>query len=214
MTSRVLNRFPYPVETVVVRGLQFGIGVMLFVGVVRLDPPLVVNAGLALVGTVIPAIVARDLKLHLGAGVTMMIAVALFLHTLGMLGVYESVGWWDHLTHVFSAALVTSLGYALTRAVDEHVESLALPPRFTVVFVVVATIAVGVVWEVLEFLGRWVTEGVGAEPLLIQYGLGDTMLDLVFDAVGAILIGVFGVGRLTRLTTALEEGLWSDTNKE
>lgn len=185
---------------------------MMVVGLVRLDPRLVVNAGVALIGTVIPAILARDTRVHLGAWVTVAIAAALFFHTLGMLGVYEAVGWWDHFTHVFSAALVASLGYALTRAVDEHVPALHLGPRFTVAFIVVATIAFGVVWEVLEFLGRWAAEGVGGEPLLVQYGLGDTMLDLVFDAVGAVLIGLFGVSQLSGLTSTFEEGLWSDGN--
>ncbi|MFB6104673.1 MAG: hypothetical protein ABEJ57_06270 [Halobacteriaceae archaeon] len=202
------------VETVVVRGSQAGIAALLFVGLVRIDPRLVVNAGLALIGTVLPAILARDARVNLGAGVTAMIAAALFFHTLGMVGVYEAINWWDHLTHVFSAALVASLGYALTRAVDRHVEALYLPPRFTVAFIVLATLAVGVLWEVLEFLGRQVTLAVGATPLLVQYGLEDTMLDLVFDAIGAILIGVFGVGRLSRLVGAIEAGLWSGTDRE
>jgi len=202
------------VENGVVRVLQAGIAAMLFVGLVRIDPRLVVNAALALIGTVLPAILARDARVHLGAGVTTMIAAALFFHTLGMVGVYEHIAWWDHLTHVFSAALVASLGYALTRAVDRHLEALYLPPRFTVAFVVLATLAVGVLWEVLEFLGRAVTVALGTEPLLVQYGLEDTMLDLVFDVVGAVLIGVFGVGRLSRLTAALEAGLWSGTDGE
>lgn len=202
------------VEDWVVRGLQLGIGVMLLIGVVRLDPRLVVNAGVALIGTVIPVIVARDTQVHLGAGVTVAIAAALFFHTLGMLGVYERVVWWDHFTHVFSAALVASLGYALTRAVDDHVSALTLGPRFTVAFIVVATIAFGVVWEVLEFLGRWAAEAIGGEPLLVQYGLADTMMDLVFDAVGALFIGLFGIGRLTGLTATFADGLWSDRNGE
>lgn len=214
MSVRSPDALSTAVEYGLVRALQAGILVMMGIGLVRIDPRLVVNAGLALVGTVIPAIVARDHRVHLGAWVTLWITAALFLHTVGMVGIYERVGWWDHLTHVFSAALVAALGYSVVRAVDRHLEDLVLPPRFTVAFVVVATLAVGVLWEVLEFLGREAATIVGGEPLLIQYGLDDTMLDLVFDVVGAVLVGVFGVSRLSSLTAAIETGLFSESDRE
>lgn len=43
---------------------------------------------------------------------TIWISAAGFLHVLGMLGLYESTWWWDHLTHTVSAALVAALVYA------------------------------------------------------------------------------------------------------
>lgn len=214
MTFRDSLHLPTGFTTGVVRLLQLGITVMLLIGLVRIDPRLVVNAAFALVGTALPAILARDARVHLGAGMTTLIAAALFFHTVGMVGVYDSIGWWDHLTHVFSAAMVAALGYSLTRAVDRHVDALVLPPRFTVAFVVIATLAVGVLWEILEFLGRTVTGWLGTEPLLVQYGLDDTMLDLVFDVVGAVLIGLFGLSHLSGLTTRFEEGLWAESEDE
>lgn len=121
------------------------------------------------------------------------VSVAGLLHSVGMLGPYDSVWWWDHLTHTVSAALVAALVYAgLVVAVDTGVwpfVSSATTPVLTVLF----TFGIGVAWEVVELVSRGVGELFDVEPVLVHYGWRDTALDLVFDVVGAVLVVVLDV---------------------
>lgn len=117
---------------------------------------------------------------------TLWTGVANVLHGLGMLGYYESVRWWDHLTHALSAALVTALVYA---GLLVQVGSTPDGSRLGLAAAALAVVLVlSLVWEVAEVvmrsLGRWY----GVEPVLVYYGRRDTAFDLVFDVVGAVLV--------------------------
>lgn len=118
---------------------------------------------------------------------TLWLAVAGFLHSLGMLGLYESVGWWDHLTHFVSAALVAALVYAFV-LVDGVLQSLGAGPA-----AVAVTVAVGVGWELLELGAREVGRWLDIDPVLVYYGWSDTALDLAFDIVGAVAVVLLDV---------------------
>lgn len=118
------------------------------------------------------------------------VTVAGFLHSLGMLGLYESIWWWDHLTHTVSTMLVAALVYAgLIVAVSTGAApalSLAAVAGATVLF----TFAVGVFWELVELVARAVGERYDIEPVLVHYGWRDTAFDLLFDLVGAVVVVV------------------------
>lgn len=109
-----------------------------------------------------------------------------FLHSLGMLGLYETRRWWDALTHVVSAALVAAVTYA----------GIVVVPVFPLLdnFVgaagttVVVTFWIGVAWELLELVAREIGERFDVEPVLVYYGWRDTAGDLVFDLLGAALV--------------------------
>ncbi|MFB6188893.1 MAG: hypothetical protein ABEI57_03330 [Halapricum sp.] len=168
--------------------LQLVLVGVLVAGVVLLNVSVILNAVFGLAVTVLPTVIERDFEVHLSPVLALWITVAAVLHSLGMVGVYDAVSWWDHLTHAFSGALVAALGYSVTCTVDEYVDDIYLPPTFLWVFVFLVTIAVGVCWETLEFVGRDLARFAGFEPLLIVYGVQDTILDLVFDIVGAVLV--------------------------
>jgi hypothetical protein len=81
---------------------------------------------------------------------------------------------------------------------------------------VLFTVGLGVFWEVLEFVARELADVVGVEPVLVQYGLADTVVDLVFDMVGAVLVALFGTNELSDLVEDLtdrEEGAWRSRTK-
>jgi hypothetical protein len=148
-----------------------------------------VNALFALGVTVLPALVAAVApSITVDPTVPLWIALAGFLHSLGMLGLYESVWWWDHLTHTVSAALVAALLYAAL------VVGFALPPITLAVATILFTFAVGVFWELIELVAREVGDRFDVEPVLVHYGWRDTAFDLLFDVVGALLIVGFEVG--------------------
>jgi hypothetical protein len=192
-------------KRLVVLGLQFAIVVTLAFGLLSRNVSIVVNSVFALAVTYLPAVLSRDWGIRLSPGLTLWITLAVTLHAVGMLGLYREVWWYDHLTHTLSASIVAAVGYATASAVDRYTDAVYFPPRFMFVYVVVFTLAVGVFWEVLEFFARLAAERFGFDAVLIQYGLEDTIVDLLFDTVGAILVALFGTETLSNVVANLHE---------
>ena len=188
---------------------------MFFVGLERGDTGILVNTAVALAVTQLVPLLERDVGIPMDPALTLWITAAVFLHALGTVGIpgtelesfYRQVWWWDHMTHALSASVVAAAGYATARAVDLHSEDVYLPPRFMFVFILLLTVAFGVLWEVIEFgIGEAVTM-LGGAPVLIQFGLGDTLLDLVFDTVGAVVVATWGTVHLSDVVGALTKRL-------
>ncbi|MFC7068627.1 hypothetical protein [Halobaculum lipolyticum] len=115
-------------------------------------------------------------------------AAAGFLHVLGMLGWYDTVWWWDHLTHSVSSALLAALVYAALVVVGRVGPRPVLPGATLAVVAVGFVFAVGVFWELFELLARDLSERLDVDPVLVHYGWRDTGFDLVFDTLGALLV--------------------------
>lgn len=194
--------------------MQATIAAILVWGVWVANVSVVVNGVLGLLATMLPGIIQRDYEITIGPWLSFLITLAILLHTVGMTGPYTAVWWWDHMTHTLSASIVAVVGYATTKAVDEHVEEIYLPPDFMYVFIVLFTLAIGVFWEILEFLGREVAAMFGQEAVLVQYGVTDTVLDLVFDGVGALVAAVFGIPRVQELVETIEAALEGEPRGE
>ena len=192
------------------RFFQFALVGFLFVGIYEGNLGIAVNSGVALGITALPAILERDYQIPMDTGLTLWITGAVFLHAFGTIGLpgmeatfYQRVWWWDHLTHAVSASLVGGAGYATARALDEHTEDLYFPTPFTFAFILALTLAFGVAWEVLEFAIAEVSLAIGAPPALTQYGVGDTMLDLIFNTAGAVIVATWGTAHLAGVTEAI-----------
>jgi hypothetical protein len=123
----------------------------------------------------------------IGPGLTLWVAAAGALHSVGMLGPYDSTWWWDHLTHTVSAALFAALAYG---AALVALPTMGIPdgPAAVAGVTVALTFGVGVLWELVEVLARELGERFDIEPVLTLYGWQDTAADLVFDVVGAVLV--------------------------
>lgn len=194
--------------------MQLSLVGFVFVGIYEGSLGVTLNAAIGLAVTQFPAILERDFDIPLDPALTLWITAAVFLHAFGTLGlpgmtenVYRTVWWWDHLTHALSSSLVAGAGYATARALDEHVESLEFTPRFLLVFILLVTLAFGVLWEVLEFGVTGVATVLGTEAVLTQYGVSDTMLDLIFDAFGAVLVATLGAAHLAEVTESIKHRL-------
>jgi hypothetical protein len=192
--------------------MQLSLVGFLFVGLYEVNPGIIVNAALALLVTHIPAVLERDHDIPMDAGVTLWITAAVFLHVLGTVGFTGSSGsfygpsgipWWDHLTHALSSSLVAATGYAVARALDEHNEEIYLPPKFMFVFLLLFVLAFGVLWEVLEFAIMGMASVFGTNAVLTVYGVDDTLLDLVFNTAGAVVVAVWGTAYLTDVSAAI-----------
>jgi hypothetical protein len=174
--------------------LQGGIVLLLLESLRRRDFAAAVNAALSLAASLVPAALELVAPLLSGQSVTvgpelsLWIAAAGLIHSFGMLGPYDTVEWWDSVTHTVSAALVAALAYAGLIVVAPRVA--VLDPSFggLAVLTVVLTLAAGVFWELIELIARDVGRRYDVEPVLVHYGRRDTALDLVFDVVGALLV--------------------------
>lgn len=196
------------------RVMQLSLVGFLFVGLYQGNLGIVVNAGVALAATYLPAVLERDYGIPMDAGLTLWITAAVFLHALGTVGLpgsetsfYRGLPWWDHLTHALSASVVAGVGYAVARGIDEHTEAVKLPQRFMAVFILLFVLAFGVFWEVIEFAIGGLAAILGGQAVLTQYGLDDTMLDLVFNTIGGVVVAVWGHAHLTDVAGAVSRRL-------
>ncbi|MFB6268565.1 MAG: hypothetical protein ABEH83_01380 [Halobacterium sp.] len=197
------------------RAMQAALAAFVLLGVVRGSVAIVVNAGLGLLVTHLPAVLERDYSIPMDAGLTLWITATVFLHAVGVVGLPGLTDslygpsppfWYDHLTHFLSSTVVAAAGYATVRALDEHHDDVAFPPEFTFVFVVLFVVAMGVLWELVEY-ATWVAgRAVGADVLVV-YGVDDVTLDLLFNAVGAVVVGVWGTAYLADVADAVRSAL-------
>jgi hypothetical protein len=189
------------------RAMELSLVAILVVGLLRVNLGIVINAAIALLVTFVPAVLERDYDIPLDAGLTLWITLAVFLHAVGTLGPYVDVWWYDHLTHTMSASLVAAVGYSTVRALDEHHSDIVLPPRFMFVFILLFVLAFGVFWEVIEFALGGLASVFGGKAVLTQFGVDDTMLDLLFNMAGGVITAVWGTAHLTDVVGALSDRL-------
>lgn len=174
------------------RAMQAGMLAVLVAGLATGNLTWVPAALVALVVSEVPSVLRRDLRLVLPVELNLWIVLALFLHVVGgFSGFYEGIRGWDHLTHAMSASLVAALGFVTVAALDKYVDSIFLPRAFLAFFIIMLTMAIGVCWELMEYLNDELT---GSS---LQYSLSDTMIDLLFDAFGGIIVGAYGAYYLT-----------------
>jgi hypothetical protein len=181
---------------VVTRIARAGIVAVLVVGAFTRNVSVIVNATGALAVSYLPGVLQRDLDVPMPRWAATYVAVAVLLHGVGMVALYDDVWWWDHLTHVLSATVVAGVGYVVVTAFDDADRRVYIPQPYLGAYVVAFALAAGVVWEVGEEAMRALAIALGFEPVLVVYGLDDSILDLVFDAVGGLVVAVFGDGAL------------------
>jgi len=184
--------------------MEIGLIGLLFIGIERGSFGIVLNTAIALAVAQLPPVLTRNWEESLDPMLTRWITTAVFLHSLGTVGLpgselnfYRTVPGWDHLTHALSSSVVAAVGDTAPRAIDVHDDSVSLPPKFMFAFIIIFVMAFGVAWEVIEFTLAELAAVLGADPVLTQYGLQDTILDLVFGTLGAIVVAVAGTAHLT-----------------
>jgi uncharacterized membrane protein YjdF len=190
------------------RAMQILLAGIVVYGVVYGQPKAITNGGLGLFVTFVPALVERNYDIPLDPWLGVWITSAVFLHTLGSAWFYAQIPWWDHLTHALSASLIAGAGYTTLRAIDLHSDEIHIPSRFAFVFILVAVLAFGVVWELFEFGLDIVADETGIQMPLAQYGIDDTVLDLMYNSVGALIVAVFGQAHLSGVAERVRDGLF------
>ena len=194
-----------------VRALQALMVAILGIGLYTGNAGIAVNAAVGLLVTQLPALLERRFRITMSVGLVLWITLAMFLHALGtvpLLGpdfesLYGATWWWDHMTHALSSSLVVGSAYAVTRAFQEHTEYIRIGPKFTFAYLLVFVMAFGVFWELIEFYIAVGAALLGVPQVLTQYGLDDTVLDLVYNTIGGLLVAIFGTTYLTGISDQL-----------
>ncbi|PCR90378.1 hypothetical protein [Natrinema ejinorense] len=215
MTDREYRGLATDRVSLLVRLLQLIIIGILLAGIRFGRLGVIVNAVIGLFVTQLPALFERRYEFTMNAGLVLWITVSMLFHAVGILpmpgvGVsklYSSVWWWDHVTHTLSSSLVAEVGYAAARAIDVHTDAINLPPKFLFVYLFLFVMAIGVLWELLEFYVSLVSHRLGLRGILVQYGLTDTVLDLTYNMLGAVLVAILGSASLTDVSDELAERL-------
>ncbi|MGN0191173.1 MAG: hypothetical protein ACI39U_05905 [Candidatus Cryptobacteroides sp.] len=118
---------------------------------------------------------------------------------------YGRIPWWDSLEHGISGVLLGILGYVIINTFNSvEGNKFRYSPIFVSLWVISFALAVGAIWEIIEF----VTDGIfglnsqqflvssgtydASEPLVGHEALRDTMEDLMLDFAGSLLISVIG----------------------
>jgi len=192
-----------------VRVMQIGLALVFGYGLWTVQVSFVINSGAALAITFIPAVLERDYGIPIEPALGLWITSAVFLHVLGTVGLYGLIPAWDSLTHTLSATVVAAAGYTLLRVIHLHASSIHFPPWAMFVFTLIVVLAMGVVWEILEFALDQSALLLEIDPVLAQHGIDDTIVDLIFNGIGAILVATWGTVYLTtvskRVATQLDQ---------
>ncbi|WP_440764814.1 hypothetical protein [Natronorubrum sp. DTA7] len=190
------------------RGMQVVLIGIVGYGFLFWQPKAIMNGGIALLITFAPALLEKNYDLPLDPWLGLWITLAVFLHTMGSAGLYARIGWWDHITHAMSASLVAGIGYTTVRAVDLHSDEIHIPHRFAFVFILIVVMSFGVIWELFEFGLDIAADATGITMPLAQHGLDDTVRDMMFNTLGAILVATFGQVHLSGVAETVRESLF------
>jgi ABC-type Fe3+-siderophore transport system permease subunit len=151
------------------------------------DIPVAISGTVAFGMTLVP--LAFGLKTHIAVpwGALFCIALSLFLHVAGYAfdwynGFYP---YYDKIAHVVSSFTVALLGFLIV-VLLHRLNRMRCSVRMITLFILVFTLALGAAWEILEFA---VDRLFGTH---LQYGLDDTIYDLIFDGIGGLIVAGTG----------------------
>ncbi|MFC6824973.1 hypothetical protein [Halopelagius fulvigenes] len=200
-------------ERLLVRAMQLTLSGLLVYGLATYQLGMAVNGGLALAVTFLPALLRREYGYTMDVGLVLWITVAIFLHSVGSLGLYSRYSWYDEITHTISATVIAGVGYATLRAFECHSDDIDVSSEFRAVFIVVFVLASGVLWEVFEFAVPYLSRVLGVSSPVTVYGIDDIVTDMLFNTVGAVLVAFWGTGYFGGLAVFFRQQLSSNNSK-
>ena len=168
-------------------------------GLIILNPSITLTAFIGFFLTCIPYLIERKVRVTLPWEVNLLIAFAVFLHVAGYsqhlyLFLYP---YYDKFAHFISSITVAVLAFVSILLINRF--SCTKLARWQIFFyIVIFTMAIGAFWEIYEYLmdtffGSYLTK-------LLQHGLDDTMIDLITDLLGGILVAAFGTWYIQKKT--------------
>jgi uncharacterized membrane protein YjdF len=107
---------------------------------------------------------------------------------------YHLYPWWDSVLHLGSGLLLGMLGFMLIYVLNEDERiHLSTKPGFMALFAFCFALSLGALWEIFEFAMDQLFGLQMQKPMLgDESGLTDTMWDLMLDALGGLIISLYG----------------------
>ncbi len=109
-----------------------------------------------------------------------------------ILGWYGN-GWWDTFLHLLSGSLLAFAGIAIYERLVQREATKKISPLFVFLFILSFAVFGGVLWEVYEFSSDELFD-----MTLQGGGNKDTMVDLLADSIGGLIIACW-VGVRTKI---------------
>ena len=148
------------------------------------------NTALIFLLMLIPSILKKRydvyLPFELDVAIVGLIFISLFLGSQS--DYYERFPYLDTIIHFQSGILLGIVGFVLVYILNgQKTKALELSPGFISFFARAFSLAIGVVWEIYEYIID-LTLGFNMQ----ETGLPDTMSDFIFNAIGALIVGLVG----------------------
>ena len=146
-------------------------------------------AAIAAVGlSLVPSIVQRNYRVTLPFELDFLITLSLFLHTFLGEGMdfYQKYEIWDQLLHLYGGGVVALLGFVIVYTLH-YTRKVRLSIPMIGFFTVIFALGVGGLWEI----GEYSIDTVFNKHT--QDGLDDTMVDMIDDLIGGLVIAFIGM---------------------
>ena len=145
------------------------------------------QAGIILLGFLVASFVFVLKERQLPTLFDLLFVIAALLNAGGWIGLFYQPGPYDEITHAFTTFSVT---LALSFLIYQPMLPLFRSHRWLYILTIISFgIAIGALWEVFE----WVTATINS--------LDDTIVDLIMDAIGAIVASLLSLKALQEKTT-------------
>lgn len=145
----------------------------------------------------VPSILKERYRVYLPFALDFAMVTFIFLTLfLGAVAqIYDRIPLWDKFLHFQSGLLLGVTGFVLIYILNEQKgfkQRLNLTPGFVAFFAVTFSLAIGAVWEIFEFTGDAYFSQHIASYSPWQASGNDTMLDLIADGTGALIVSIIG----------------------
>ena len=169
------------------------------IGLSLRDPSITISAFNGFFLTCIPYLIGRRIQVTLPREVNFLIAIAVLLHGAGYSqNLYISLyPYYDKFTRLVSSSTVAVLAFVSILIINRF-SCTKLPWGQIFFSIVIFTMAIGVFREIYEYLMDTFFGSYRMKPL--QHGLDDTMLDLIIDRIGGVIVGILGMWYIQKRT--------------
>jgi hypothetical protein len=138
--------------------------------------------------SLIPSLVERSYRVTLPFELDLLITLSIFLNTFMGEGMdfYQKVRLYDKALHVYGSAVVGLLAFVVVYTLN-YTRKVRLSLPFIGFFTVTFAMAMGGIWEIMEFAVDNLFDKT------TQDGLDDTMWDLINDLLGGLITAAIGM---------------------
>lgn len=167
-----------------------GIMILLFfIALIEGNKIIILGVFLNIIFAFLPGYLNKNTKYSFPWTLDFMVIFSLLLHTIGFtFDLYHDIKWWwwDNMTHALGSFVFGMLSFHLVFTLNFLGKVIMTIPMVGL-FIFLSTMGVGAIWEILEFYMDMILK------TNTQLSLNETMSDLQFNFIGAIIISFVGM---------------------